>query len=134
MLWKNNPMPLIIVIAILLIASILVMMVGCSSNQDLLPGRYGTIHEGQTWIIDLQVDGSWTGTFGGELLTRGEYELDWDQITWLTDSHCESSGHPGEGTYRWRYRNGRLTFKSIGNDPCLSREVILEDEVYRLEN
>jgi hypothetical protein len=133
MLWRNNRILFILIIAILLLATFLMLMVGCGSTQDLLPGRYGTTHEGQTWVIDLQDDSSWTGTFGGELLTTGRYELDWNQITWLTDSHCESSGHPGEGTYRWRYRNDRLTFKAIGEDPCMSRKVILEDEVYRLE-
>jgi hypothetical protein len=121
-------------IPLLLVILILIGATACGSTQDLLPGRYGTVHEGQTWVIDLQGDGSWTGTFSGKLLTSGSYILEGEKIIWLTDSHCEGSGHPGEGTYRWKYRNDRLTFTSIGKDPCLSREVILEDEVYTLQN
>ena len=132
MLWKKNPLFSLVLIIILLLVILLFVLVGCGSTQDLLPGRYETMHEGQTWVIDLQSDGSWTGTFGGELLTTGSYELEANQITWLSDSHCEGTGHAGEASYRWRYRNDRLTFKSIGVDPCVSREVILEDEVYSL--
>lgn len=122
-LWLKPP-SLIILIAFLAGAT------GCGSTQDLLPGQYGTVHQGQTWVIDLKSDGNWTGTFGGELLTSGTYSLEGEQITWLSDSHCEGTGHPGEATYRWKFRNDRLTFTSIGGDPCLSRKVILKDEVY----
>jgi hypothetical protein len=118
---------------LLILLFILVGSAGCGSNQELIPGRYGTVHEGQTWVINLQDHGSWTGTFSGELLTSGTYIKEGDQIIWLTDSHCEGSGHPGEGIYRWKYRNDKLSFKAIGEDPCLSRKVILEDEVYRFQ-
>lgn len=117
-------------LTLLISVSILFAVSSCGTTQDLTPDQYRTIHQGQTWVIDLQSDGSWTGTYGGEVLTSGTYHLEGGQITWLTDSHCEGSGNPGEATYSWRFRNDRLTFTSIGRDPCLSREVILEDEVY----
>lgn len=119
-----KPLPLLILVFSL------AGFTGCGSTQDLLPGKYGTVHQGQTWVIDLQSDGSWTGIFGGELLTSGTYRLEGDKITWLSDSHCEGTGHPGAAAYRWRFQNGSLTFHSIGRDPCLSRNIILEDEVY----
>jgi hypothetical protein len=121
-------------LTLLILVSILFGASSCGPTQDLSAGQYRTIHQGQAWVIDLQSDGSWTGTYGGELLTSGTYELEGGQITWLTDSHCEESGHPGEATYRWRFRNDSLTFTSIGRDPCSSREVILEDEVYSLQH
>ena len=115
---------------LLILVTIFFSASGCQPNQELLPGQYRTSHQGQTWVIDLRSDGSWTGTFGGELLTSGTYTLEEGQITWLSDSHCEGTGYPGEATYRWRFQNDQLTFTSVGRDPCRSREIILEDEVY----
>lgn len=118
-----------------LLISISILFGACSNGptQDLQAGQYRTVHQDQPWVIDLRSDGSWTGTYGGVLLTSGTYKLEGGQITWLTDSHCEGSGHPGEATYRWRFHNDKLTFTSLGRDPCLSREIILEDEVYSFQ-
>lgn len=109
----------------------LFILSGCGPTQEFSPGRYQTIHQGQSWILDFDPDGSWSGTFSGDLFTSGTYSIDGDQLTWLTDSHCLETGYPGPATYRLRIRNSFLTFSRIGSDPCLSRQVILEDERYQ---
>jgi hypothetical protein len=118
----------------LMIGFVLTTLSACGTSGDISPGRYSTVHQGQTWVLDLSPGGSWTGTFSGELLTVGTYTIDGDRITWQTDSHCEETGNPGAATYRVRERDGRYTFSLKGRDPCQSRQIILEDEIYQIEN
>lgn len=119
---------------LLLVFPAILLLAGCTPNEEFMPGKYGTIHEGQTWTLDLKPDGSWTGTFSGELLTSGTYAVDGNQLTWLTDSHCMETGNPGTATYRLDLRHDTLRFSLVGRDPCQSRRVILEDEVYHPGN
>ena len=60
-------------IILLVLLPILAVAAGCGSNQELVPGRYGTVHEGQTWVIDLEDDGSWTDAInmGPEINSTG---------------------------------------------------------------
>lgn len=118
---------------LLLLATTLTFLSACGSPAEFSPGKYSTVHEGQSWVLDLNPGGSWTGTFSGKLLTAGTYTIDGDQITWQTDSHCEETGYPGAATYRVREQDGRYSFSLRGRDPCRSRQVILEDEIYQLE-
>ena len=110
--------------------ALLCLLAGCAPGEDFSPGEYATTHEGQSWVLDFKPDGSWTGTFSGEIISSGTYTIDGDQLTWLTDSHCQETGYPGAAVYRLSIREDSLRFSRIGKDPCLSRQVILEDEVY----
>ena len=108
-----------------------VLTSGCKEVSEFPLGSFETVHEGEIWVMDFNTNGSWNAHYGGELFTSGTYSISGERITWDTDSYCDQGGVPSVATYRWKIRNDSLTFKLEGEELCLSRKIILEDETYQ---
>ena len=116
---------IIINITMLLVS---VAFVGCSSSQ-FPTGEFTSQLEGQEITLRFDEDGNFMILRNGREYAEGNYSVEGNQLTWLTDSSCAAPN--GEtATYSWTLENQILTFSLVEKDSCMSRLYMLEKLPY----
>ncbi len=106
------------VICILLTLMLLFACSTSSSEPSFPTGIFAS--ESGPFKTEWRDDGTYTSWMNGQEITSGTYSVEGNELTFETDSYCDSLG-AGEATYTWTFKDDTLTFEVKGEDPCSDR-------------
>jgi hypothetical protein len=72
-----------------------------------------TTSDSNVWVINFHVRGKFIVTRNGEQAVKGSYKLRDEQIEFIDESGPLARPDAKEGTYEWKYKDKKLTFKVI---------------------
>jgi hypothetical protein len=117
-----------------LFLSLFLTIASCASQDEFPHGEFFVPYDGEGHglaagdgaYFRFHEDGSFvvTDTAGIERIT-GTYAIDGDRFT-ETSSDLATCQPVGPAPYRWKYRDGILTFNVIGEDECVYRLELMD--------
>ena len=87
------------------ILSMLILLSACTGSK-FPTGTYVS----ETFQTEFNDDGSFIFPIGEQVLSKGTYSVQGDELTWETDSYCDEIGG-GKAIYTWTFENDTLLFE-----------------------
>ena len=90
------------------------------------------VAESGSWVLQFTDEGEFTFLESGRVDAVGTFSIKADELTWETDSYCDTEG-AGKATYTWAFEDGTLLFRVKGEDKCAARLAALDNVSYHKE-
>ncbi len=92
---------------------VVAFLAGPSRATDDLKGAYSLTQDGMKVTLTFDGDGAFTVKAKDELVVKGTYKLDKDQIEFTDKDGPAAITDKGSGKYKWALKDKKLTFTKV---------------------